>query len=148
MSSYQYRRSHYKDKTLSWLSYLYKVNAHTWIDSFHIETGPGIAVCPCHMGVPRWRIQYVYNICTFTCYTKFIIITIVLKSHFYAKLLNNLTFPCTKNLDFIYHEKFIVPHSNCDRISPDDLIHWKFQNLRIFFEQDCGISIANALELP
>ena len=32
MSSYQYQGSHYKDKTISWLSYHYNGNAHTWKD--------------------------------------------------------------------------------------------------------------------
>ena len=36
MSSYQY----YKDKTVSWPSYLYNGNPHTWEDRLYIETGP------------------------------------------------------------------------------------------------------------
>ena len=41
MLSYQYRNSHYKDKTVSWLSYLYNGNIHTWKHRLFIETGPG-----------------------------------------------------------------------------------------------------------
>ena len=37
MSSYQYRDSHYKDKTVSQLSYLHNRNPHTWKDHLYIE---------------------------------------------------------------------------------------------------------------
>ena len=40
MLSYQYRNFHYKDKTVSWPSYLYNGNPLTWKDHFYIETGP------------------------------------------------------------------------------------------------------------
>ena len=35
MQSYQYRNSHYKDKTVSWLSYIYNGNIHTWKHSLY-----------------------------------------------------------------------------------------------------------------
>ena len=37
---YQVKNSHYKDKTVSWLSYLYTGNLHTWKDGLYIETDP------------------------------------------------------------------------------------------------------------
>ena len=40
ISSYQYRDSHYKDKTFSWPSYLYNGNLHIWKKHLYIETGP------------------------------------------------------------------------------------------------------------
>ena len=40
MLSYQCRDSHYKDKPVSWPSYLYHGNSHTWKDVFHIEKWP------------------------------------------------------------------------------------------------------------
>ena len=40
MSSYQYRYSHYKDKTVSRPSYHYNGNTYIWKDSLYIETGP------------------------------------------------------------------------------------------------------------
>ena len=40
MTSYQYRDSHYKDKTVSRQSYLHNGNSHTWKDRLYIETGP------------------------------------------------------------------------------------------------------------
>ena len=40
MLSYQYRNSHYKDKTTSRLSYLYEGNSYTRKDGLHIETAP------------------------------------------------------------------------------------------------------------
>ena len=40
MSSYQYRNSHYQDKMVSWPSYLYNGNTHTWKDSLYIEMRP------------------------------------------------------------------------------------------------------------
>ena len=36
---YQYRDTHYKDKTVSRPSYLYNGNPHTWKDRLYIETG-------------------------------------------------------------------------------------------------------------
>ena len=39
MSSYQYRDSHYKDKTVSWTSFLYNANLYTWKDCLYVETG-------------------------------------------------------------------------------------------------------------
>ena len=43
MLSYQNRDSHYKDKTFSWLSYLYNGNPQTW--KGHLETGPWYWLC-------------------------------------------------------------------------------------------------------
>ena len=40
--SYQYRNCHDKDNTVSWLSYLYNGNAHTWKDCLYVEMGPSI----------------------------------------------------------------------------------------------------------
>ena len=37
MLSSQYRNSHYKDKRISQLSYLYNGNPHTWNDGPYIE---------------------------------------------------------------------------------------------------------------
>ena len=37
---YQYRDSHYKDKTVSWPSYLYNGNSNIWKDRLYVETGP------------------------------------------------------------------------------------------------------------
>ena len=37
---YIYMDSHYKDKMVSWLSYLYNGDPHTWKDCLYIETGP------------------------------------------------------------------------------------------------------------
>ena len=42
--SYQYRDSHYKDKTVSQHSYLHNGNPHTRKDHVYIETGPG-SIC-------------------------------------------------------------------------------------------------------
>ena len=39
MLSDQYRHSHYKHKTILWLSYLYNGNSNTWKASLHIEIG-------------------------------------------------------------------------------------------------------------
>ena len=36
----RYGDSHDKDKTVSWLSYLYNGNQHTWKDCLYIEMGP------------------------------------------------------------------------------------------------------------
>ena len=38
--SYQYRNSHYKDKTVSWLSYLYNEDSHIWKDYLYVEMEP------------------------------------------------------------------------------------------------------------
>ena len=38
--SCQYRNPHHKVKTVSWPSYLYHGNLHTWKDNLYIETGP------------------------------------------------------------------------------------------------------------
>ena len=70
MSSYQYKDSHYKDKMVSWPSYLYNGNCHTWKDGLYIERQPWICLtlrCRCrkqsswgqygaHLGPvgPRW----------------------------------------------------------------------------------------------
>ena len=40
ISSYRYRDSHYKDKMVSWPSYLYNGNLHTWKECLYIEKGP------------------------------------------------------------------------------------------------------------
>ena len=40
ISSYQYRDSHYKDKTVSRPSYLHNENLHTWKDSLYFKTEP------------------------------------------------------------------------------------------------------------
>ena len=40
MLANQYRNSHYKDKIVSWLSYLYDGNPHSWKYHLYIETGP------------------------------------------------------------------------------------------------------------
>ena len=40
MPSYQYRDSYYKDKTVSWWSYLYSGNPHSWKGGLYIEVGP------------------------------------------------------------------------------------------------------------
>ena len=40
MSYYHYKNSYYKDKTVSWSSYLYYGNAHTWKDLLYTEAGP------------------------------------------------------------------------------------------------------------
>ena len=39
MLSYQYKHSHYGGKTVSWPSYLFNGNPHTW-NNLYIETGP------------------------------------------------------------------------------------------------------------
>ena len=41
--SYQYRDSHYKDKTVLQLSYLYKGNPHIWKDRLYINISPSAA---------------------------------------------------------------------------------------------------------
>ena len=46
MLFYPYRNSHYKDKTVSWLSYLYNRNHCTWKNYLDIETAPCYAVKP------------------------------------------------------------------------------------------------------
>ena len=38
--SYQYRNSHYKDITISWMFYIFNANPYTWKDGLYIETGP------------------------------------------------------------------------------------------------------------
>ena len=39
---YLYNDSHYKDKTVLWLSYLYDENPYTWKEVYYIEYGtPG-----------------------------------------------------------------------------------------------------------
>ena len=43
MSSYQYQDSHYKDNMVSWPSYLYNWNSHTWKDCLDIERGPRLS---------------------------------------------------------------------------------------------------------
>ena len=40
MSCYQCMGSHYKERTVSWLSYRYNGNTNTWKGRFYIETGP------------------------------------------------------------------------------------------------------------
>ena len=40
MLSYQYRNSHYEYKMVSWLSYLYNGNPHTWNDHLYIVSFP------------------------------------------------------------------------------------------------------------
>ena len=39
MSYYQYKNSHYKDRTVSWLIFIMGIPM-TWIDSLKIETSP------------------------------------------------------------------------------------------------------------
>ena len=43
--SYQYKKSNYKDDTVSWMSYLYNGNTYTWKDSLCIETR-SVVICP------------------------------------------------------------------------------------------------------
>ena len=43
MQSYQYRDSHYKDKMVSWPSYLYNGNLHIRKYGLYIETGPNVS---------------------------------------------------------------------------------------------------------
>ena len=43
MPSYLFRDSYYKNKTVSWLSYLYNENPHTWKDGLYIEAGPNFS---------------------------------------------------------------------------------------------------------
>ena len=45
MLSYQYRNSHYKDKTVWWRSYLYNGNPHTCKDCLYIEIGVKWPAC-------------------------------------------------------------------------------------------------------
>ena len=53
MLSYQYRNSHYKDKIVSWPSYLYNENPHSWNDRLYIETGSIF---------PKWHyVVYLHN---------------------------------------------------------------------------------------
>ena len=40
MLSHQYKDSHYKDKMISWPSYLFNRNPHIWKDGLYIETAP------------------------------------------------------------------------------------------------------------
>ena len=43
---YQYRDPHYKNKTVSWLSYIYNGNNYIGKDSLYIETGPDSPMYP------------------------------------------------------------------------------------------------------
>ena len=53
MPSYQYRDSHYKDKTVSRPSYLYNRNILTWKDGLHIEAGPKSRIINCGMMIDK-----------------------------------------------------------------------------------------------
>ena len=41
MSSYKFRDSQYKDKMVSWPSYLYDINPHSWKHVFTMKQSPG-----------------------------------------------------------------------------------------------------------
>ena len=56
MLSYPYRHSHYKDKMVSWLSYLYNGNPYTEEDCL-IETGPCLFVPYLHQPQHSWQSQ-------------------------------------------------------------------------------------------
>ena len=57
---FPYKNSHHKDKTVSWLSYLYYGNPHIWKDNLYMEMSPFVT------SVTYWlqcHVQYIPKIC-------------------------------------------------------------------------------------
>ena len=50
--------SHYNDKTVSWQSYIYSGNHHTWKDRFYIEAGAVFRFNIRHKDGKRWTMHY------------------------------------------------------------------------------------------